>query len=137
MGWSVLFSAIGALLGAIYFGVKAARLKANWMDKNLLPTGCEMCHGEGCPDCKHPLEPRCLGKHVYEDLGVYVCKYCNEPSGLSGWQIVDMPPSMAICPMSPVRRTIWERMSGKVDCLAKPRKQVKPAAPAERKWWQR
>ncbi len=127
MPWMIMFSSITAVLSGFYFAIRAARHKADRMDKHLLPTGCKVCHGEGCPDCNRPLESKKLGKHEFErgDGFIFRCKHCGDISGLSGWQIVDMPPSMALCPMSPVRRTIWERMAGRVNCLAKSERAVK------------
>jgi hypothetical protein len=47
----------------------------------------------------------------------YACNFCGHVSGLDGWQLRDMPTSMAACPASTVRAGWWERLTGSVNCL--------------------
>lgn len=50
----------------------------------------------------------------------HACVHCGRRFGLEWWQIMRMPPKMAKCADSPVRRTFWEWLTGRVDCRGAP-----------------
>lgn len=47
----------------------------------------------------------------------YTCRFCGHVSGLDGWQLRDMPSSMARCDSSTLRAGLWERFTDSVNCL--------------------
>lgn len=58
-----------------------------------------------------------MNKHIFDGPLLPVCRFCGKISGLDGWQIVDMPISMAICDKSTAKISWWERLKESTDCL--------------------
>lgn len=55
-------------------------------------------------------------KHVFDaEFPIGNCVYCEEKTGLSGWQLMTMPKSMAICEKGK-RISIFEMIFGNYNC---------------------